>query len=511
MNAYLNYLLEASIGLCLFLLVYQVFLRKETSFRLNRFFLLIAILASVTFPLLKLNTADSPVPSLNFSVEPALTEELIYANDSALAESYPALTTWEILAILYAAGLGVFLIVFVIRLAGMLRALKRSSKYNFNEHHIVELKSQDSPFSFFNYIFIGSTPPLTEKEKQQIIEHESIHAKLYHSVDIVLLNILGIVFWFNPFVRIYKKIFVQLHEFEADARAVSTHDVDDYCSLLARVALYSADYKLANHFSNSLTIKRIEMMRTLKQKIKSWKVIAVAMVIPIVFFVVACQDQVEDEPQEQYIERPIEWPAAVTDALADLQKKHPNDIFLVRPPGFESFKLDENTKEQLVLDVVTTSDGKNTYTADAITIINTGDKKAKGGKELWMIFQYKDNPKPTSELREIDGRPVFKAVEQQAIPPGGLDAFLASLKQKIKYPASAKQAGIEGRVFIKFIVWSDGMVSGFQIMKGINKEIDEEALRVLKEQAAAKKWTPGMQKGGKVNSQYVIPIQFRLN
>ncbi|HET9053401.1 MAG TPA: M56 family metallopeptidase, partial [Cyclobacteriaceae bacterium] len=320
MNAWLNYLLEASIGLCLFLLVYQLFLRKETSFRLNRIFLLVALVASVAFPLLKFNTPDSPVPSLNFSVEPA-ANEFIYTTDmAALAESYSALTTWEILAILYSAGLLVFLVVFIIRLGGMLRALKQTAAYTYNNHRIVELKSQDSPFSFFNYIFIGNTPPLSEKEKQLIIRHESIHATLYHSFDIVLLNVLGIVFWFNPLIRVYKKIFIQLHEFEADARAAETHDVDEYCSLLAKVALHSADYKLANHFSNSLTLKRIEMMRTLKHKIKSWKIAAMTACIPLVFFVVSCQDQVES-PSAQAEERSAIYPAKVQQALDRLKKE----------------------------------------------------------------------------------------------------------------------------------------------------------------------------------------------
>src|SRR5688572_13794159 len=139
MNACLNYLLEASIGLCLFLLVYLIFLRKETSFRLNRIFLLVAIIASVTFPLFRFNTADSPVPSLNFSVEPAIAEELVYTEGPTLAESYSTLTTWEILAIFYASGLLVFFAVFIIRLSGMLKALRQAAAYTYNNHRIVEL------------------------------------------------------------------------------------------------------------------------------------------------------------------------------------------------------------------------------------------------------------------------------------------------------------------------------------------------------------------------------------
>jgi beta-lactamase regulating signal transducer with metallopeptidase domain len=227
MNAYLNYLLEASIGLCLFLLVYQLLLSKETSFRLNRIFLLLAIIASLTFPLFTIDTADSPVPSLNLSVEP----ETVHYTPTPASDPIPepaALSTWQIIGIVYAAGLFVFLIVFVIRLTGIVKALKRSFKYTYRNHNIVELKGEHSPFSFFNYIFISSASPLSEKEKQQIIEHEGIHARLYHSIDILLINALGILFWFNPVIRIYKKIFVQLHEFEADARAVEQHDVNEY-------------------------------------------------------------------------------------------------------------------------------------------------------------------------------------------------------------------------------------------------------------------------------------------
>jgi TonB family protein len=519
MNAYLNYLLEASIGLCLFLLVYQVFLRKETSFRLNRFFLLIAIIASVTFPLLKLNTADSPVPSLNFSVESAGAEELIYSDDAALKESNSTLTMWEIFAMLYAAGLLVFFIVFIVRLSGMLKALTKAPAYTYNDHHIVELKNQDSPFSFFNYIFIGSTPPLTEKEKQQIIEHEGIHAKLYHSFDILLLNALGIIFWFNPVIRIYKKIFVQLHEFEADARAVSTHDVDAYCSLLARVALHSADYKLANHFSNSLTIKRIEMMRSLKHKIKSWKVVAVAMVIPVVFFVVACQDQVE----KPVAEKSDVYPSAVQQVIDRLKEANPEvDFIVVAPSGINPKDFEGKHAKHLsyvdgqpvveseaVLRIETGKDENGNAIAYTIFTYNTNRGKALSKEGQWKTADglYKETLGRKDQSNLIDGEPIFYAVEKQAEAPGGIDALKSRLDKKAQYPVQSKRTGVEGRVFIKFVVKKDGTLTNFEILKGINKELDLEALRLLKTEG---QWKPAMQNGKAVNSQFVVPIEFKL-
>lgn len=518
MNAYLNYLLEASIGLCLFLFVYHVFLKKETSFRLNRMFLLIALVASVTFPLFNFSTANSPVPSLSFSVQPVEvnpthTESIPESGAEISTHSYNA---WEILAVLYAAGLASFLVVFITRLFRMMRAMKQTPTYRYNNHHIIELKSKDSPFSFFNYIFIGNTPPLTEKEKQQIIEHEGIHARLYHSFDIMLLNMLGIIFWFNPLIRVYKKIFIQLHEFEADARAVETHDVDAYCTLLAKVALHSADYKLANHFSNSLTLKRIEMMRTLKHKIKNWKVVAVAVFLPILFFVVACQDQVESPNQSLPSSK---YPTEVQKSIDRLVASDPQVEYIVVPPSGPNLK-DFEGKHAKHLTYV---DGQQIIEAEAILSIQTG-KDEKGNAINYLVFIYntskkknlptEDQPKTTGEVYEetlrkgdIDGEPIFYAVEKQAEAPGGFDALKDRFKKQTHYPEASKKAGLEGKVFIKFVVKKDGTLTGFEIVKGINQELDQEALRVLKTEG---RWKPAMQNGKAVHSQFVMPIIFKL-
>ncbi len=510
MNAYLNFLLEASIGLFLFLVVYQLLLRKETSFRFNRMFLLAGLIASVIFPLIKLNAANSPIPSLKFSVDQTVTEaDLVYATEALPQHTW---TTWEILTVIYSLGLALFFIVFMIRLGKMFITLRRSTKYEANHHHIVELSDTSSPFSFFNYIFIGNTPPLTEHEKQQIIEHEGIHAKLFHSFDIVLLNILGIVFWFNPLIRVYKKIFVQLHEFEADARAVETYDVNAYCSLLARVALHSADYKLANHFSNSLTIKRIEMMRTVKQKIKSWKMVAVAAVIPVLFFIVSCQDQMETTA----VTADSGYPKEVQQAI-DRLKANPNADFIVVPPSGPNLK-DFEGKHANHISII---DGEYVFEAVSVLAIKAGED-AKGNPINYLILDYssgKSNRLPTeaewktaSEAHEtvpdnsIDGEPVFRAVEHQAVPEGGLDALYARLKKEVKYPASAKRDRLSGKVFVKFIVKKDGTLTDFEIIKGISKDLDLEALRVIQTELTG--WTPARQNGKIVNSQFVLPITF---
>jgi TonB family protein len=506
MNAYLNYLLEASIGLSLFLLIYVILLKKETDFAVKRKFLLAVMIISITAPLFQFKTQDSPVPSFNFSIPEEQIPTIFL--DAADASTSSAFGLWEIMAILYGIGLLLFLAAFLVRVSRIFSAIRKSPGYSYNSHTIIELQGNFSPFSFFNYIFIGSSSPLTDDEKEKIFTHEAIHARLYHSIDILLVNTLGIIFWFNPVIRFYKKIFVQLHEFEADARAVEKHDVDEYCSLVAKVALQSADFRLANHFSNSLTIKRIEMMRTLKQKIKNWKIIAASAIVPVFFFVVSCQDQVEGIQTTEA----AAYPANVQQTLDKLKAESPKDKFIVvSPTGHnpEDFKGHENHVSMI--------NGEYVYEANLITVVTTDKKDANGNTGKYLILQYTTSnklpSKNQSELGEVveeeitEGDPVFLVVEKAPTYPGGFDKMNEFIFENMKYPQKAVQDNVEGSVFVSFIVEKDGHVSNAMIIKGISKECDAEALRVVKQLG---NWTPGMQSGRAVRVKFVMPVKFKL-
>jgi TonB family protein len=173
-------------------------------------------------------------------------------------------------------GLNFFFFVFLVRLLRIVKAVYQSSKIRIGSVWLIELTGDREVFSFFKFIFISKSLQLSELEKKQIIRHEQVHIDNFHSFDILLVNLISILFWFNPVIKTYRKSFVQLHEFEADARSVENYDVNEYCSLLAKAALNSSGYRLANHFTNSLTLKRIEMMKTIKSKISRWKVISIA-------------------------------------------------------------------------------------------------------------------------------------------------------------------------------------------------------------------------------------------
>jgi TonB family protein len=205
---------------------------------------------------------------------------------------------WFWISSIYLSGAATFFALFLIRLLKIGKEIYRSPIFTNGSVWLIELNDEREVFSFFKFIFISKSLQLSEPEKKQIILHEQVHINHLHSLDILFVNLLGILFWFNPFLEAYRKSFVQLHEFEADAHSVESDEVDSYCCLLAKAALKSSGYQLANHFTNSLTLKRIEMMKTVKTKISKWKALSIVGVAFIFCLVVGCGDQVYDQVDE---------------------------------------------------------------------------------------------------------------------------------------------------------------------------------------------------------------------
>ncbi|MEM9338840.1 MAG: energy transducer TonB [Bacteroidota bacterium] len=110
------------------------------------------------------------------------------------------------------------------------------------------------------------------------------------------------------------------------------------------------------------------------------------------------------------------------------------------------------------------------------------------------------------EEEEVDE--IFTIVEEPAGFPGGIKAFYQYLSKSIKYPRQATRMGIEGRVFVQFVVEKDGSLTDIRVVKGIGAGCDEEAIRVLK---SSPKWKPGKQRGRAVKQKIVQPISFKLN
>jgi protein TonB len=112
---------------------------------------------------------------------------------------------------------------------------------------------------------------------------------------------------------------------------------------------------------------------------------------------------------------------------------------------------------------------------------------------------------PVEEKEDVDQ--IFLVVEETATPKGGMQAFYKYVADKMKYPAQARRMGIEGKVFVEFVINRDGSITDVKAIKGIGAGCDEEAVRVVQ---SAPPWNPGKQRGKPVRQRYVVPITFKL-
>jgi TonB family protein len=495
MPAYLNYLIEANLGILLTLVLCRVLFRRETAFGFVRSYLLSGLLVSLVIPLIRISAGpENAIPSFGGVISAYVLPEIVIGEPAAAAAaevSTAGLSNWQLIGGVYVAGMILFLTLFLYRLFRLLQCIRQSVTYTYkNNYRVVETPEATPAFSFFHYLFIGKSGTLSAADKEQILRHETIHAAKLHSIDILLVELVGIAFWFNPLIRVYKNILQRIHEFQADAAAVEAHDANQYCSLLAKVALQSADYPLANYFNQSLTTKRISMIRTTKRKLQGWKLAFLLPVFAGFFVIVACQDQVLTEVIENNptISQLSEYPPEIQEVIQFIQAKDPFAEFLY----LDRSQIDTNEHFDVML-------ARYGYSS-----IFAFHKKDYSGL---LLHNVKVDHKEFYEMHRSRGE-VLTVVEEPASPVGGMEAFYNYISTNLLYPAEARQKNISGRVFIQFIVNRDGTLSDFEVLQGIGGGCDEEALEVLA--AAPVAWHPAKQSGQFVRQRMSVPIMFQL-
>lgn len=127
---------------------------------------------------------------------------------------------------------------------------------------------------------------------------------------------------------------------------------------------------------------------------------------------------------------------------------------------------------------------------------------------LFILLGLSINGKAQTDTVKTEDETVFEYVEVQPEFPGGNQALFQFIAKNIIYPVSAKEEGIQGKVYVQFIIDNDGNVTKPQILRGVNPLLDREALRVI---STMPKWKPGYQSGKPVLVKYIIPIIFKLN
>ncbi|WP_111706677.1 M56 family metallopeptidase [Lutibacter citreus] len=263
----INYIIQVLFFQTIFLAVYDLFLQKETFFNWNRFYLLMTPLISFIIPWVRLERISNDVVNQQLNRLP----EVIINPESIFVLSNSNVAHINYFQIVFFVGAIIISIVFIKRLVKIFKLINSSKVVKKEKYNLVILKSKQSAFSFFNYIFINKE--LFDRNELVIIEHELIHCKQRHTLDLLFFEILKIVMWFNPLVYIYQKRITVLHEFISDAEVVKNSTKETYFNKLLSETFNVENISFINQFyKHSLIKKRITMISKSKsQKVNQLK------------------------------------------------------------------------------------------------------------------------------------------------------------------------------------------------------------------------------------------------
>lgn len=252
----ISYLLQASVCLTLFYAFYYFFLSKEKLLNLNRFYLLFTAVASLIIPILSVPITANVItsgPLLAGSGGQILTEA---------ADTYGGGYSVNPWLLFYMAGLAIMLTKWTLDLFRLVKLIARNEKSR--RGSLVYVKT-DLPgvSSFFRYILVPELEVVDQPDQQLIMQHEAIHARHWHSIDVLFFGLLRACFWFNPFIYQYGRAIKLQHEFIADDAVAKKGDTQDYGQTLVQCSLSHANLPLTHSFTEHPVERRLKMIDNL--------------------------------------------------------------------------------------------------------------------------------------------------------------------------------------------------------------------------------------------------------
>lgn len=290
MGSLLLYILKSTICLTLFYLGFKALLSNDTFFRFNRWVLLGGIVTCLLLPLIKVQTSkplliQQPIIELEriisgnepvietLSPETSLKEIAIPAQQSTLT-----IDRGQLIGLSYLLGSSVYLAITLMSFRNMLAIIHRGRKTKYGDHTLILFPAPVSPFSWGRYIILSEEDYM--KYPDEILTHEKMHLQFHHSVDLLFMEIILLLHWFNPAVWLLKRELKEIHEYQADKEVLNQGiDATKYQLLLVKKAVGSSLYTLANSFNHSKIKKRITMM--LKGKSKNWARLKLLLLVPV--------------------------------------------------------------------------------------------------------------------------------------------------------------------------------------------------------------------------------------
>lgn len=448
MMDFLIYDVKVAVLIAVFYMFYRLMLSHETFHRVNRLVLLTTAVASFVLPLCVFTMHKTVMVDYEFSQLGELT-----VNEPVVSvvptDNQPSVILTTVLPVLFIIGMLATLVHTMISLIRIQLLIHRSEKHPQEDGTVICVTGNTalSPFSWMHYIVMNHSD--YEAHDAAILAHERGHIRLGHSWDLLFVDLLTALQWFNPAMWMLRSDLRAIHEYEADGEVLSLGiNARQYQYLLISKAAGIGGYSLANGISHSTLKNRINMM--LHKKSNRTSLLKLFALVPIVGITLALNartvnDYVYDGPQKQ---NPV-------------KKGKKNTTIKV---GTQEIKVTEAPKD----------DKAATVTMNVVE----------------------------EEQNATDDK-VFDVVENMPEFNGGAGALMQYLSHNIHYP---EESDVQGRVIVSFVVDKDGSISNAQVVKSVHPSFDAEALRIINNMP---KWIPGTQNGKPVNVKYVVPINFK--
>lgn len=549
------YFLKINVAIALFYAFYRLFFYKDTFFTWRRTALLCCFAVSAIVPLFNIQTwieqqepmaamadlyATVVLPELTLTPQPEMDWKQLLADGIGIAY-------WLVVALLTAR--------FLVQLTGIIRLGRRCPTQKIDDTTVHLLPRPEGPFSFFRWIFVYPDAH-TDEELHEILTHERTHARQWHSIDVMIGELACIVCWFNPFAWLMKREIRTNLEYMADEKVLETgHDSRTYQYHLLGLSHHKAAATIYNSFNVLPLKKRITMMNKRRTRaigrtkyLMFLPLAALLMIVSNIEAVARATQKITAEVMEAVT--PAETPEVQPqpENIATLPKQEPDNIAPSSQPEMNVAPIPQQEKSKKVTykgkivddeagnpisDVKIIIDHK--YQSITKSTVNAqGEFRIETSPEASILFEHTKSdgsklvrfctPKVLAQMNPdnmvielipyIDIKTaateadVYEVVENMPeFPNGGMTALMKYLSDNIRYPEAAHKAGIQGRVTVQFVVGKDGSIGNVSILRGVNADLDAEAIRVI---SSMPKWKPGTQKGEPVKVKYTVPVMFRL-
>lgn len=314
-----DFLIESTIALAVFIALYHLLFEKENMHRFKRFYLLSALVVSfvLSLPCISIPLyvqASEPVQAIetfkpspnksNGKIQDIIASAPATETLSPAGYDYIILATWCVYIIVAL----ILAFRFTLNIYRFYTLARKNERIKLGKPTFVLLEHCPLPFTFINYIYISKKDYYNNTIEEELITHEIVHVKQKHTLDIIFIEIVKVIFWFNPFVYFYKVAIQTNHEFLADETTLKTHqDVKRYQEMLLAKATGNAALPFASSFSFKITKKRFLMMykNTSRSKALAFKLVAASIISGISYFITTetiamTESYMEDVRRDEY-------------------------------------------------------------------------------------------------------------------------------------------------------------------------------------------------------------------